>query len=425
MQRIPLAILLLAACLTACSASPLDSPTPIPSPAPPRADSTPTPESTTAGPLPRALSLWVPPRFSPDGANEASALLAARLVEFESSHPGVRIEVRVKAQTGSASLTAALHAARQAAPSVLPDLVVFDTIDLLTTHASSMISVWEKTATIPETWGWISSVADAARSGGLLLGLPFAAQADAFAYRTVAFPAPPRSWAATLAGSGSFLFPAGDPNSLFTLGQYLSAGGTLGDADGEAALDAGALQAVLEFYAAARSGGLLPLSSRQYEDALASMPPLLSGQVGAAVVPYDRLHELDPLEFSVSGPWPSRDGTGTCFVTAWSWALVDRPAGVDPLAIELASWLTSPEFAGPWTNALNLLPATTSALDLWPDDEHRALAQTMGLTCMPLPSPEDLARFGPVLRQATGATLTGERTPAEAAQAAVDAIRSP
>jgi hypothetical protein len=319
----------------------------------------------------------------------------------------------------------ALAAAQQAAPSILPDLVALDAADLATAYASGMIAPWEETGAIPQTWSWITSVADAARSNGLLIGLPFAAQADAFAYRTVAYPATPRSWADTLAGSGSFLFPAGDPRSEFTLAQYLSAGGTLRDSEGNPTLDAQALQDVLEFYSAARAGGLLPLSSRQHEDSSTTAKALTSGQVGATIVPFDQLAELDGLEIDIAGPWPSRDGNGTCFFNPWSWAIVDRRPGPNALTIELAIWLALPEFDGPWTRALNLIPATSPALALWPDDELRPLAETLGSTCLPLPSPEDLDLFGPVLRDATGATLTNERTPEEAAAAAAAAVRSP
>jgi ABC-type glycerol-3-phosphate transport system substrate-binding protein len=388
-------------------------------------DAAATPTAPAVGIPGRALTVWVPPRFSPDGPDEAATLLAERLLEFEANHPGVRIEVRVKAQSGSASLMIALAAAQQAAPSVLPDLVALDGTDLATAHTSGMVAAWEEIGTTPEMWDWITSVADGARSNSVLIGLPFAAQADVFAFRPVAYPTPPRSWADTLTGSGSFLFPAGDPRSEFTLAQYLSAGGSLRDAEGDPALDAQALQDVLEFYSAARAGGLLPLSSRQHEDSSTTIEALTSGQVGAAVVPFDRLAELQALEIGVMGPWPSRDGNGTCFVNPWSWAVVDRPSAPDPLAIELATWLARPEFAGPWTRALNLLPATSTALALWPDDEARMLAEAMGATCLPLPSPEELDLFGPALRDATGATLTGELTPEEAAAAAAAAIARP
>jgi ABC-type glycerol-3-phosphate transport system substrate-binding protein len=385
MHRLTACGIVLAVCLGACTSVASDLSTPTATQVIPSTDVAVTPTTAPIGVPGRALTVWVPPRFSPDGPDEAATLLAERLLEFEANHPGVRIEVRVKAQSGSASLMVALAAAQQAAPSVLPDLVALDGTDLATAHASGMIATWEEIGTTPEMWSWITSVAHGARSNSVLIGLPFAAQADVFAFRPVAYPTPPRSWADTLTGSGSFLFPAGDPRSEFTLAQYLSAGGTLRDAEGDPALDAQALQDVLEFYSAARAGGLLPLSSRQHEDSSTTIEALTSGQVGAAVVPFDRLAELQALEIGVMGPWPSRDGNGTCFVNPWSWAVVDRPSSPDPLAIELATWLARPEFAGPWTRTLNLLPATSSALALWPDDESRMLAEAMGSTCLPLP----------------------------------------
>jgi ABC-type glycerol-3-phosphate transport system substrate-binding protein len=425
MQRLTLCAILLAACLGACAPVASDVSTPMVTQEVPSTDAAITPTTTPVDVPGRALTVWVPPRFSPDGPDEAATLLAERLLEFQANHPGVRIEVRVKAQSGSASLMVALAAAQQAAPSVLPDLVALNATDLATAHTSGMIAAWEKIGTTPEVWNWITSVADGARTNGVLIGLPFAAQADIFAFRPVAYPAPPRSWADTLTGSGSFLFPAGDPRSEFTLAQYLSAGGTLRDAEGDPALDAQALQDVLEFYSAARAGGLLPLSSRQHEDSSTTVDALTSGQVAAAIVPFDRLAELQALEIGIIGPWPSRDGSGTCFANPWSWAVVDRPSAPDPLAIELATWLARPEFTGPWTRALSLLPATSSALALWPDDESRMLAEAMGSTCLPLPSPKELDLFGPALRDATGATLTGELTPEEAAAAAAAAIARP
>jgi hypothetical protein len=89
-----------------------------------------------------------------------------------------------------------------------------------------LIHVWEELGTTPETWGWIAPILDGARSQGKLAGLPFAAEADVFAFRPQAYSSPPHTWADLLTGNGSFVFPAGDPRS-FTLAQYLSVGGTL------------------------------------------------------------------------------------------------------------------------------------------------------------------------------------------------------
>ncbi len=423
MSRLHLCWIVLAACLSACAPPGAENPRATQGfDVTPAGDSATTATSafTSAG---STLNIWIPPQFSPDGPGEAAALLADRLRGFEASHPGVRIEVRVKGRSGPAGLTEALASAYQAAPSILPDLVALDGTELAIAHERQVILAWEELGTTPETWGWISPILAGARSLGKLAGLPFAAEADVFAFQPQAYSSPPHTWADLLTGNGSFLFPAGDPWSVFTLGQYLSVGGTLRDAEGSPALDAEPLQDVLAFYAAARAGGLLPLSSRQHENSSATAEALTSGQVGAAVVPFSRIADLQAGGLQIVGPWPTRDGRGTCFVNSWSWAVVARPTPPSPLSIELATWLAQPEFTGPWSRALSLLPATSLALADWPSDDVRALAETLSMACLPLPSPEDLALFGPVLRDAAGATLTGELTP-EAAAALASATLS-
>jgi len=428
MPRVRWTWIVLTACLSACAPLGAQNPittqgfglTPAGNPA--------TPATSAFSSAGRTLSIWIPPQFSPDGPGEAASLLADRLRGFEASHPGVRIEVRVKGRSGPASLTEALASASQAAPSILPDLVAMDGTELALALERQLVHVWEELGTAPETWGWIAPILDGARSQGKLAGLPFAAEADVFAFQPQAYSSPPHTWADLLTGSGSFLFPAGDPRSAFTLAQYLSVGGTLREAGGSPALDAELLQDVLAFYAAARAGGLLPLSARQHENSSMTAEALSSGQVGAAVVPLSQIADLESLEsgeIQIVGPWPTRDGRGTCFVNSWSWAVVARPAPPEPLSIELATWLARPEFTGPWSHALSLLPATSSALADWPTDATRTLAETLGTTCLPLPAPEDLALFGPVLRDAAGATLTGELAPEVAAALASATVSGP
>ena len=425
MARLFLSSIVLAACVSACSALGPESPTATQVAAVTPAGDGAAPDTPAFSSAGRALSIWVPPEFSPDGAGESATLLADRLRAFEASHPGVRVQVRVKGRSGPAGLTETLAAAYQAAPSTLADLVALDGSELAAAYQRQLVIAWQELGTTPETWGWIPPIVEGARSQGKLAGLPFAAQADVFAFQPQAYPSAPRTWADLLTGNGSFLFPAGDPVAAFTLAQYLSVGGTLRDAGGLPSLDVEALQDVLAFYAAARAGGLLPLSSRQHETSAATAEALASGQVGSAVVPIDSIAELEAAGLQTVGPWPTRDGQGTCFVSPWSWAVVARPPAPEPLAIELASWLARPEFTGPWSHALNLLPATDSALAGWPPDGRSALAETLGATCLPLPSPEDLALFGPVLRDAAGATLTGELTPEAAASIASAALARP
>ena len=85
------------------------------------------PEGTVVPTLPigaRLVRIWLPPEFDPQGNSPASSLLKARLDEFASENPDVRLEVRVKALEGAGGLLESLVAANVAAPLALPDLVL-------------------------------------------------------------------------------------------------------------------------------------------------------------------------------------------------------------------------------------------------------------------------------------------------------------
>jgi hypothetical protein len=92
--------IVLTACLSACA--PLGAQSPIATQGfglTPAGNSA-TPATSAFSSAGRTLSIWIPPQFSPDGPGEAASLLADRLRGFEASHPGVRIEVRVKGRSG-------------------------------------------------------------------------------------------------------------------------------------------------------------------------------------------------------------------------------------------------------------------------------------------------------------------------------------
>ena len=118
-----------------------------------------------------------------------------------------------------------LASASQAAPSILPDLVALDASELAQAEARNLIVPWQDAGTTPEDWGGPNRSRQGGRAGGGLAGLPFAAQADLFAYDPQAYPAPPRSWTNLLTSNTAFLLPLGDPLATFTLAQYLSVGG--------------------------------------------------------------------------------------------------------------------------------------------------------------------------------------------------------
>ena len=89
---------------------------------------TPTPPGGTVVPTPPVGARWCASgcrlSLTHEGNSPASSLLKARLDQFASENPDVRLEVRAKALEGAGGLLDSLVAANVAAPLALPDLVL-------------------------------------------------------------------------------------------------------------------------------------------------------------------------------------------------------------------------------------------------------------------------------------------------------------
>ncbi|MDO9130711.1 MAG: hypothetical protein Q7U34_12675, partial [Anaerolineales bacterium] len=62
-------------------------------------------------PAARLIRVWLPPELDPSNGTPAGNLLKTRLDEFSAAHPGLKLEVRVKAESGPAGLLESLAAA--------------------------------------------------------------------------------------------------------------------------------------------------------------------------------------------------------------------------------------------------------------------------------------------------------------------------
>lgn len=418
--RLALALALLT---TGCSAQP-STPTP-PAPSPSAAETPPAGPPPTPRPASGQLVVWLPPAFAPQTEGAAGELLAARLAAFEQAHSGLRVAVRVKALAGRSGLLESLSAASEAAPEALPDLILLPQDALHTAALKGQIAPLDDLLPALDPREWHAFARLAAQADGPLFSMPIGAEVDLFAFGTDPFAAPPAAWADLLAGPSLFIFAAGDPTASFTLAQYLALGGTLSGPDGRPALDVERLTEVFGFYHAARSNGALPMSARLIRTAAEAWPSVRDGQAQAGTAPLrEFLLERDPALVS-GGALPTRDGQGTAFADVWSWAMVARAPERQAAVAGLMAWLSAPEFLGPWTRALSLLPPTSAALAQWPSGADAVVVGRLVAVARPRPAAEVRAIFGPPLRQVTEAVLLGELTPEAAAQAAAQAVRPP
>ncbi len=408
----------------ACSPA-VETATPSPAPEPSPSPSALPVAEATATQTNEGLTLWVTEEFEPDPGTAAGAMLADRLAAFEEAHPGLELLVRTKAVEGSSGLLETLAAATVAAPMAVPDLVTLDSRSFRRAAEASLTIPLDDVAEVPSLPEWYEHAIAASRFQNGFYGLVFASQTDLLAYRTALYEVPPLSWNDILVSTPTFLFPAADPDAAFTLAQYLDLGGELSDSSGNAALDPAILADVLAFYASARTLDVIPLSVRQYSSSEQTWNALQAEQTASAVAPFSEFLPNQESGAISAIPLPTRNSNGTCLTRSWAWAIVAKDPERQALAAELLTWLMAPEFLGPWTLSLNLLPPTQSSLSEWPQGMQSAIANRLVTTCRSRPSQETLAVFGPPLQAAVEAILSGGTTPESAALAAAQSVQRP
>jgi ABC-type glycerol-3-phosphate transport system substrate-binding protein len=373
------------------------------------------------------LVVWLPPEFDPESGTPGGDLLKTRLEDFEELSPGVRIEVRVKAPEGPGGLLESLTTASTAAPLALPDLIALPRPQLESAALKGLIYPYDELTTVLDSPDWYEYARQLARLQNSTFGLPFAGDALMLTYRPALVIQPPLDWAETLAISGTLAFPAADPEALFTLAEYQSAGGPVEDEQGIPTLDAGILAQVLTFFHQAEQVGVMPYWLTQYESYDQVWETFSQGQFSMTIAWASRhFNDSDNLSLRVDGGLiPTSDGLPFTLATGWVWALATTQPDRQALSVQLAEFLVDEAFLAEWTEASGLLPPRSLALESWKNASFRDLADQVALSAQLFPSTDVLSSLGPVLEEATTVVLKQQAVPVTAAQDAVDTLNNP
>ncbi len=389
--------------------------------APSPAAATPSPSAATPtaaaspGSSPQTLEIWLPPAFDPAAETEAGALLAARLAAFGERNPGVRVTVRIKAESGPAGLLESLAAAASAAPLALPDLVALTPAQLQSAIGRGTVWPLDEHLTEDLETDWYAFAQDFAQHNNQTYALPFAADALALAYSPAILETPPTSWAASLEHYGPLAFAAADPRALYPLVLYLGRGGQLADDNGRPTLEQEQLRAVLAYFEQASQTGLMPVALTQYDSPSQAWTAVNESRASMAVVWYSALLQNNPNGLQPAA-LPTHNGQPFTLATGWAWAVSSPEAGRQALAVELAEFLTAPEFLAAWCAAAGQLPPRPGAT------QPESLAAQLLATARLLPDPTLLDRASPEITEAVLAVLKRESSPDEAAAEAVEAF---
>jgi len=290
-----------------------------------------------------------------------------------------------------------------------------------------LLSTYDGLTTRMDDPGWFPYAQQLARVETSIYGLPFAGDALVLAYRPTQTGIIPNNLEEILSLGEVLLFPAADPQALFTLSTYLDAGGSLQDADGRPELDQAILTKVLEFDQRASSGGMMPSWLTQYSEDGQVWDAFMRDQNPMAITWASTFLESPPDSSGelVMKSMPAWEGTPFTLANGWSWALTGQDPARQALSVRLAEFFLEKEFLAAWTEAAGYLPPTEDALHGWQDASLRQAVEQVSNSAQLIPPADLVSSLGPALEQALVKVLKTESDPLSAAATAIDQIHQP
>ncbi|HUV72830.1 MAG TPA: extracellular solute-binding protein [Anaerolineae bacterium] len=426
---------LLFVALVGCSVAP--SPTPrsadaeaTPTPAATAiSETTPSPTPTLVEPRPShiTLTVWGPVQFSPGEANAGSSTLQGQYEAFEAVNEDTGVEYLTKAPYGESGVLDLLLAAGYAAPTVLPDLAIVDTLELDSLAREGLAQPINDLITDEFRAGLFPFATEACTFEGELRGIQFEADIEHLIYYTKALEEPPATWADLFSDPVSYTFPAGGEDGLVNdafLIQYLAQGGEFTDEEGSPVLEDSPAQRVLRFYDALRIWDVSPTRVLELSDLEDSWAAYAEGNVTVSHISSWRyLTSRSVMQDTAFAPLPTETGTPATMARGWAFVIITESPYRQEAAARLIEWLMTPANLAQWSQASNHLPTQPSALQLtdWPLD-YVKLLESLLADAFYRPSTPELERMGRALQIAVQDVLSGERTPRQATTQVMESL---
>lgn len=373
------------------------------------------------------VRIWLPPEFDTKGSNPAGGLLKDRLASYTAGHPGVSVEVRVKALEGTGGMLESLIAANAAAPQVLPDLVLLPRPLLESAAFKGLLYPYDGLTNLMDDQHWFEYARQLAYLKSSLYGVPFAGDAMVLAIRPSLLGVAPHSLEAAIGLGEVLLYPAADPQALFTLCMYLANGGATQDQQGRPAVDEAALTGIFEYDQRASLAGVMPVALTDYTND-AQVWAAFSGNPYPMTITWASTYLKNTLPSGdevVLAALPTPDGIPFTLATGWSWAL----AGADPerrrQSVDLVEYLVEEDFLAEWTSAVGYLPPRVDALQIWLEGKQRQVIEQISYSAWLMPSEDLVSSIGPALEQAVVNVLKAQSEPQSAAQSVTNQVNQP
>lgn len=360
----------------------------------------------------RILRVWLPAQFDPNGTTIPANILGHRLQAFEAQHPGLELEIRIKADEGELGMVNSLSVTSMAAPSALPDLVALSRPALESAALKGLLHPIDGLSTTLDDRNWYGYARELGHLQNIAYGLPFAGDVLVLVYRSEVERI--SSWNDILASENPLVFAAGDPKALVGLSLYVSAGGELRDAQGQPTLEQNVLTRILTMISDGVIAGVFSASSGNMVSDEQVLQAYLGERANMAIF-WASNYRAPQGQFTL--PLPGLEEEHFSFGTGWVWALAGSNQENQQLAAELADYLVADDFLGNWTRQSGYLPTRPSGVDA-EDATLTAILESAQL----IPSNDLLSVLGPPMQEAIIRVLNGEK-PEVVAESVIEQLK--
>ena len=366
------------------------------------------------------LTVWVPPQFSPYNETESAELLTGQFKSFMTQNPIINLDIRVKAASGSGNILDTLVYASQVAPEALPSLVLLSRADLEQAAQKGLLQpIDEISSTIDES-DWYGFAQSMGIVQGTTYGLPFASDALGLVYRDASLTSSQPAWNDVVVQLNSLVFPAADPSILSTLALYLSAGGSVQDAQGQAFIDSDALILTLTAYQQGLKSGLISadLLNLQTDDQAWEYYEANDDE-GMITWASRQLQDSEELKLALL---PSLGETPITLAKGWVWCLVEPDELEQQYAGMLIEYLVKPDFLAEWSPKSGYLPVRPSSLAVWDNAVTADTISKLLNSAQLRPNTNQVSTFNNGIKTAVQEILSNQSQPADSAKKAIDSL---
>lgn len=367
------------------------------------------------------LTLWLKPELDPSAGTAAGKTLQTRLDLFARDN-NVVIQTRVKAVGGVGGLLDSLNSGHKAAPQSLPDLVMLNREELISSSELGLVYSTQTLQDSLEGSDWYPVALSMVKVDEISLGIPICINPLVMAFDSLSQIPPANEWSAIVTNAGRLGFAADDPEARFMTLLYLSVGGKLEDELQQPQLELEPLTNALMLLDEAEAAKHVSILSLDFQTDEQVWESFSAWNINKAIIPISYVLNETKLDQS-KAPKPALTTPEITLADGMLWAITRNEPERQELAGKLLAALSEPSFLAKWSTDLRQVPARSSAVTLLEFPTLNPFIEKIAMAARLYPNDSIMEKVGPVLRNAMRVVLQEGGNPAEVAAAAVESVR--